>query len=228
MLKTVLFDLDDTLLDFKASEKLALAQTLHEMGLQPTEDILSRYHEINRLQWEMLERGETTREQVLRMRFVLLFKEYEIPAEAEVAQHLYEHCLGCGHIFMPHALQTIQHLSRIYDLYLITNGTARIQKRRLQSADILPYFRDVFISQEIGFNKPDARYFEHCFAKIPHFTKEKAVIVGDSLSSDIRGGNAVGVRTCWFNPSHKSAENLAKPDFEFDNLEKLPALLLKL
>ncbi len=228
MLTTVLFNLDDTLLDFKASEKLALSQTLQELGLEPTKEILARYHEINRLQWEMLERGETTREQVLRQRFILLFEEYNISVQAEDAQRVYEYRLGCGHIFIPHAFETIQTLSKRYDLYLITNGTARIQRRRLKSAEILPYFRDIFISQDVGFNKPDPRYFEHCFAHIPNFQKEKAVIVGDSLSSDIRGGNAVNVRTCWFNPSGQTANIPAKPDFEFDDLKELPSLLSKL
>ncbi len=228
MVRTVLFDLDDTLLDFKKAERLALADTLCELGLQPTEEILARYHEINRRQWELLERGELTREQVLRRRFVLLFEEYSIAVDAEKAKSVYENRLGCGHYFVPYAPQLLEELHAQYDLYLITNGTAYIQRRRLESAGILPYFRDVFISHEVGFNKPDVRYFEHCFSHIPDFQKEKAVIVGDSLSSDIRGGNAVGVRTCWFNPTHKSADGIASPDLEFDSLEKLPAMLSKL
>ncbi|MBQ9861479.1 MAG: YjjG family noncanonical pyrimidine nucleotidase [Clostridia bacterium] len=228
MLTTVFFDVDDTLLDFKKAELVALSSTLTELGFTPTEAMLERYHVINRSQWELLERGELTREQVLRRRFTLFFEEYGLPCDVEKVKSLYEHLLGVGHYFMPGAPELLKTLHRQYDLYLMTNGTASIQRRRLDSAGILPYFKDVFISHEIGFNKPDPRYFEHCFSSIDGFEKEKAVIVGDSPSSDIRGGNLVGLRTCWFNPSHSACPPVAKPDFEVDSLYTLPALLAKL
>ncbi len=225
MLNTVFFDVDDTLLDFKKAELVALSSTMKELGLEPTDEILARYHVINRTQWELLERGEITREQVLSRRFSLLFEEYNIPCDVEKVKTLYEEFLSVGYYFIPGAPELLETLHTKYDLYLVTNGTATIQRRRLESACILPYFKGLFISHEIGFNKPDPRYFEHCFSKIDGFEKEKAVIVGDSLSSDIRGGNLVGVRTCWFNPSHSKCKPIAKPDFEVDDLSALPALL---
>lgn len=225
MLQTVLLDLDDTLLDFTKAERVALSKTLLQLGLEPTDAILSRYHAINRSQWELLERGELTREQVLYRRFELLFDEHGIRCAAQDAKTLYEHFLGEGHYFIPHAPETLQLLSERYHLYLMTNGTASIQRRRLQSAGIIPYFDGIFISQEVGFNKPDTRYFEYCFAAIPHFEKEKAVMIGDSLSSDILGGNRAGIRTCWFNSTHAAPTALATPDFEVDSLTALPALL---
>lgn len=228
MLSTVFFDVDDTLLDFKRAELVALSSTLKELGFTPTDDMLERYHIINRSQWELLERGEITREQVLRRRFTLFFEEYGLPCDVERVKALYEYLLGVGHYFIPGAPELLKTLHKTYDLYLMTNGTASIQRRRLESAGILPYFKGVFISHEIGFNKPDPRYFEHCFACIDGFEKEKAVIIGDSLTSDIRGGNQVGLRTCWFNPSHNACLPLAKPDFEVDSLSALPALLAEL
>ena len=228
MLTTIFFDVDDTLLDFKKAELVALSSTMKELGFTPTEEMLERYHVINRLQWELLERGELTREQVLRRRFTLLFEEYDLPCDVEKVKALYEHLLGVGHYFIPGAPELLEKLHRQYDLYLMTNGTASIQRRRLDSAGILPYFKDIFISHEIGFNKPDPRFFEHCFSSIDGFEKEKAVIIGDSLTSDIRGGNLVGVRTCWFNPSHSERQPIAVADFEIDNLSALPALLEKL
>lgn len=228
MLNTIFFDVDDTLLDFKMAEQVALSSTMRELGLNPTEEILARYHVINRSQWELLERGELTREQVLHRRFSLLFEEYHLPCDVENVKSLYEHLLGVGHYFIPGAPALLKTLYTRYDLYLVTNGTASIQRRRLKSAGILPYFKEIFISHEIGFNKPDPRYFEYCFAHIPGFEKEKAIIIGDSLSSDIRGGNLVGVRTCWFNPSHSARPPIAVPDFEIDSLAALPALLTQL
>lgn len=228
MLTTIFFDVDDTLLDFKKAELTALSSTLKELGFTPTEEILERYHVINRSQWELLERGELTRDQVLRRRFTLLFDEYGLPCDVEKVKALYEYRLGIGHYFIPGAPELLEALHTKYDLYLVTNGTATIQRRRLDSAGILPYFKGLFISHEIGFNKPDPRYFEYCFSKIDGFEKEKAVIIGDSLSSDIRGGNLVGIRTCWFNPSHSECKPIAKPDFEVDNLSALPGLLEQL
>lgn len=228
MLSTVFFDVDDTLLDFKKAELTALSSTLKELGFTPTEELLARYHVINRSQWELLERGELTREQVLRRRFTLLFEEYDLPCDVERVKALYEHLLSVGHYFIPGAPELLETLHKQYDLYLMTNGTASIQRRRLESAGILPFFKDVFISHEIGFNKPDPRYFEYCFSCIDGFEREKAVIIGDSLSSDIRGGNQVGLRTCWFNPSHGACTPLAKPDFEVDSLSALSALLATL
>ena len=229
MVSTILFDLDDTLLDFKKSERVALKATLQQLGLDPCEEILTRYHDINRQQWERLELGEITREQVLRLRFSLLFEEYGIDKTAEMAKVTYEKLLGEQVFFVSDAVNILRALSQEYTLYLITNGTSHIQRRRLENAGILPYFADIFISHEIGFNKPDPRYFEYCFEHIPSFEKEKTVIIGDSLSSDIKGGNSVGVRTCWFNPSHQIANHeIAKPNYEFEALTHLPQLLAKL
>lgn len=228
MLTTIFFDVDDTLLDFKMAEQVALSSTLLELGLKPTDEILARYHVINRSQWELLERGELTREQVLRRRFTLLFEEFDLPCDVEKVKTLYEESLCVGHYFIAGAPELLEALHTQYNLYLVTNGTASIQRRRLNSAGILPYFKGLFISHEIGFNKPDPRYFEYCFSHIPDFEKEMAVIIGDSLSSDIRGGNLVGMRTCWFNPSHSACNSIAVPDFEIDALSALPGLLEQL
>ena len=225
MIENVLIDLDDTILDFQKSERVALSQTLDQLGLSPTDEILDRYHVINREQWELLERGEITRAQVLERRFTLLFAEYQLNVPAKKAQALYEELLGTMHFFVEGAWELLKTLSASYRLYLVTNGTSHIQRRRLQHAEILPFFTNVFISHEIGFNKPDPRYFEFCFSQIPDFKKETAVVIGDSLSSDIRGGNSVDVRTCWFNPTHKKNNTNAVPDFEFDSLQVLPKLL---
>ncbi len=228
MIENVLIDLDDTILDFQKSERVALSETFDRLGLTPTDEILDRYHVINREQWELLERGKITRSQVLERRFTLLFEEYHLKVPSKEVQALYEELLGNMHFFVEGAWELLENLSASYTLHLVTNGTSHIQRRRLQHAGILPFFSNIFISHEIGFNKPDPRYFEFCFSHIPNFQKETAVIVGDSLSSDIRGGNSVGVKTCWFNPTHNHTDGIATPDHEFDSLYALPPLLQQL
>lgn len=229
MIKYVFLDLDDTLLDFVKSERRAIRATLSSLGIKPTKSVVERYHHINATQWKLLERGEITREEVLRRRFALLFAEYGISCEPETAQHIYEKELGTGHYFIKSAKRVLRRLSKEYSLYLVTNGLATVQTSRLKSAKMAPFFQKIFISQQIGYNKPQPEYFEHCFAAIDDFQKEHAIIIGDSLSSDMKGGNAVGIRTCWFNPHrHQAAPTDVPVDYEIRRLSQLPSLLGRL
>ncbi len=228
MIKYVFLDLDDTLLDFVKSERRAIRATLAALGVRPTKAVVERYHHINAAQWKLLERGEITREQVLRRRFALLFAEYGITCDPDATQRIYEKELGTGHYFIAGAKRLLKRLSKKYQLYLVTNGLATVQTSRLKSAKIAPFFQKIFISQEIGYNKPQPEYFEHCFAAIDGFEKEHAIIIGDSLSSDMKGGNAVGMRTCWFNPHRQVTSTDVSIDYEIHRLSQLPKLLGKL
>ena len=116
-------------------------------------------------------------------------------------------------------------LSKKYKLYLASNGTAKVQAGRLKSADISKYFEAVFVSQELGANKPSLEFFEKCFARIPEFDKTKALIVGDSLTSDILGGQNAGIATCWVNPHHKEGREDIRVDYEIEALSQLEELL---
>ncbi len=223
--KKILFDLDDTILDFRASERTAIRQTFEEFGIPADEAVLRRYSEINIGCWERLELGTMTRGEVLVGRFELLFRELGIDVPARSVQDRYESLLESGHRFIPGAPELLEQLFERYDLYLISNGNLVTQESRLKSAGISPYFKGIFISEQIGANKPERAFFDACFAAIPDFRREDAVIVGDSLSSDIRGGMNAGVRTCWFNPDGRIAVGDVRPDYEFRALSELPALL---
>ena len=137
----------------------------------------------------------------------------------------YEGYLAEGHWFIPGAEALLEQLAPRYDLYLASNGTAEVQYRRLKSAGIVSRFRGIFISQELGADKPSPAFFEKCFAAIPGFSREAAVMVGDSLTSDIRGGRGAGIRTCWFNPHGRPARQDIVPDYEITALNQLPPLL---
>ena len=224
MIEILFLDLDDTILDFHKAERLAVAKTFLEFGLEPTEAVLTRYHEINKLHWQRLEKGEITREQVLTGRFQALFQELGRPVDAVAVARSYEHNLGIGHYFLPGALEAVQALRGKYRLFLASNGTASVQHSRLTSAGLYPYFEQVFVSQELGANKPAKAFFDACAARIPGYAPEKAMMVGDSLSSDILGGKNAGIRTCWVNPEHKPPQDI-RPDYEIEALSQLPALL---
>lgn len=225
MLEFLFIDLDDTILDFKKAEYLALRKTLEDFGIEPTEQRCALYSRINQLHWEALERGELTRAQVLVGRFAALFAQLGIEADAQACSERYARNLSVGHYFLPGAREAVERLSRKYKLYLASNGTAKVQAGRLESADISHFFQDIFISQDMGADKPAKDYFDRCFARIPGFDPKKAMIIGDSLSSDIQGGINAGIATCWINPGHKPAKNGIRPDYELESLTQLEALL---
>lgn len=225
MIEFLFLDLDDTILDFHKAERIALGKTFQFFGLEPTEDVMARYSQINKEHWERLERKELTREEVLVGRFDALFREYGIAVDPEVCARTYEDNLSVGHYFLPGALEALQNLSKQYKLYLASNGTAKVQAGRLASAGISPYFQEIFVSQEIGANKPDLAYFERCFTRIPGFDPKKTMMVGDSLTSDILGGIRAGIATCWVNPDGKLCREDIRPDYEIQALHQLEALL---
>ena len=225
MMEFLLLDLDDTTLDFHKAERIAVAKTLGDFGVEPTDAVLSRYHVINRQHWERLERGELTRDQVQEGRFRVLFEELGREADPVAVTRAYEHNLGIGHYFLPGAEEAVQSLHQNYRLFLASNGTASVQHSRLTSAGLYPYFEKVFVSQNIGFNKPSKDYFDACFSEIPGFDPQRAMMVGDSLTSDILGGINAGIKTCWVNPSHAPARADIQPDYEIENLSQLEAVL---
>lgn len=225
MMEYLFLDLDDTILDFHKAERIALSKTLEDFHLEPTEDVLTRYHIINKQHWERLEKGELTRDQVLEGRFRVLFSQLGRSVDADAVARAYEHNLGIGHYFLPGALEAVERLHGKYRLFLASNGTASVQHSRLTSAGLYPYFEKVFVSQKIGYNKPAKEYFDACFAQIPGFDPKKAIMVGDSLTSDILGGIRAGIKTCWINPSHLPARADIPADYEIESLSQLEALL---
>ena len=225
MIEFLFLDLDDTILDFKQAERIAISATIRQFGVEPTEEVLHRYHLINKWHWEQLELGKMTRDQVLEGRFGQLFRELGVDADAEKCARTYEKNLSVGHYFLPGAEEAVDVLHRKYRLFLASNGTASVQKGRMTSANLYRFFEKVFVSQEIGHNKPSRAYFEGCFSQIPGFDPKRAMIVGDSLSSDILGGINAGIKTCWVNPGHATAPAHIQPDHEIEALHQLPRLL---
>lgn len=228
MIKTVLLDLDNTLLNFFASEKKAISRVLNAQNLPCSEDILKRYSEINDSFWKRLETGEITREQVLSGRFETLFHELHAKnASVSAARETYEKALSESTDMIDGARELLDTLYKTYDLYIVSNGTAKIQDSRIEKTGIAPFFKDIFISQRIGCNKPSRLFFDACFAKIPQFSREQTVIVGDSLSSDIAGGIQSGIHTLWYNPQSEKAKDVV-PEYEAGTLSDIPKILKRM
>ena len=227
MIEFLFLDLDDTILDFRKAERIALSKAIREFGIEPTKAVLDRYHQINKWHWEQLEQGKLTRAEVLVNRFGVLFGELGRTVDAASCARAYEKHLSVGHWFLPGAEEAVERLSRKYRLFLASNGTASVQKGRMTSANLYRFFEQVFVSQEIGYNKPSPEYFRGCFERIADFDPARAVMVGDSLTSDILGGKQAGIRTVWVNPGGLDCGGI-RPDYEIAYLYELEALLEEL
>ena len=225
MLKTIFLDLDDTLLDFHKAEAAALARALTALDVPLTPAVIARYSAINAQQWRLLEEGKFTRDEILTRRFDILFRELGVEASSALARRTYEGFLGQGHTFIPGAEELLEALAPRYALYLVSNGTAAVQAGRIASAGIAPYFKEIFISETMGLHKPQKEFFDTCFARIHGFCRQEALIIGDSLTSDMRGGSNAGIRTCWFNPQGKPKTEDVRVDYEVSTLSQIPPLL---
>lgn len=225
MIRNVLFDLDDTLLDFHRAEAEAIRHTLREFGINPTDETVALYSKINRSCWAKLETGEYTREEVLHRRFDILFQTLGVEGDAHETQKLYEYRLSLGAYYLDGAENLLDELFGKYRLYLATNGIVNVQSRRIKDSGIGKYFDGIFVSERIGYNKPDKRFFESAFLEIPDFKLEETVIIGDTLTSDILGGINAGIKTVYFNPKNRKNDTGITPDYEIGTLADLTELL---
>lgn len=228
MFEILLIDLDDTILDFKKQEHVAIRKTLRDAGLEPTEVVCARYSQINDWHWKQLEKGTITRDEVLYGRFRVLFGEMGIDADPVATSQAYMENLGSGHYFLPGAEEAIRSLGQKYRVFLASNGTSVVQKRRIKSAGLEEMVEGIFISQDAGVNKPGKGFFDYCFAHIPDFDIQKVLMVGDSLSSDILGGQNAGIPTCWVAPKEKVCTLEKQPDYRIESITQLETLLASL
>lgn len=221
MFKTILFDLDETIFDFKKSEAAAVANALKQIGVTPNEKIVKRYSEINESLWKKLEKGEISRHEVLTKRFEILFDELSVDFDSSEMKKIYEKNLSqTGHL-IDGAVDLLEKIYQKYNLYIVSNGTLSVQLGRIKCSKIGKYFKELFISEVIGSVKPQKQFFDYCFERIPDINLEETLIVGDSLSSDILGGNNAGIKTCWFNPNHQINTLGVKVDYEISKLDEL-------
>lgn len=219
MIRDVFLDVDDTILDFGRAEQEALSSALTQMGVRVTPERLRCYHEVNVAHWQMLERGEITRERLLVRRFEKFYEQIGVKADAEKTQRVYEYELGCRSYFLEGAEDLLEALRQGgHRIYLASNGTTAVQAPRIKASGLDRICHGIFLSEEIGCDKPQRSFFDACFAKIEDFVPENAIILGDSLSSDIAGGKNAGIKTCWFNPQRRPLTGKVKPDFEISAL----------
>lgn len=201
----LLFDADHTLFDFKTGEYCALKEALEFYSLPNGDDVIERYSDINVKYWKMLERGEIDKKSLMLARFEEFAREYGFENKAEELSHLYMVNLAHQAQLFEGAVEMIEELSARYRLFIITNGVKSTQDGRFGISPITKYFEKIFISEVIGFEKPHREFFDAVEKEIDGFDKEKALVIGDSLSSDIKGAINSGIDCIWYNPQGKEA-----------------------
>lgn len=223
--KTILLDIDGTILDFDAYEYIAFKSACELHDVPFTEAIYERYHVINKSMWKKLELGQVTKGELIYLRFRKLFTEVRLERDEYAFEDDYQRILAEGCHFMDGAVEVLEYLAWKYALYIVTNGVTETQTQKLKTAGIEQYVKGIFISGNIGFDKPSKEYFDRCFEQIGDVDLHTTLIIGDSLSSDMRGGNHAGILTCWYNPKREINDTEVTIDYEIHHLKELKKLL---
>lgn len=195
----VLLDADETVYDFRRAEKTAVSRTLDAFGIRPTDEVIALYSEGNLWCWKALERGEISREELKLRRFEMLFERIGAePADFSAVNAMYEEELSHCAFLLPGAAAFVRKLHEEYDvrIYMATNGLTVPQTGRFRRSGIAPYVDGIYISEQVGFSKPDAAYFDCIFSDIGVTDRRRTIILGDSLTSDMQGGRNAGITTC--------------------------------
>ncbi len=223
---TILWDVDGTLLDFLYSQRYAITKCFRTVGREITEEQIKRYSQINDDYWRRLELGEITKKQLLTGRFVTLFDEYGIrDIDLEAFTREYQEALGSVFSFIDDSLTICKALQEKVRQYVITNGVTSTQVSKLKLSGLAEAMDGLFISEQIGTPKPNREFFDYCLERIEEKDKSRMLIVGDSLSSDIKGGVLAGIPTCWYRPEGTVNNTPYHPDYEISDLHMLYDIL---
>ncbi|WP_080875871.1 YjjG family noncanonical pyrimidine nucleotidase [Oceanobacillus timonensis] len=217
----IFFDMDDTLFDFGKSEQAALQKTFETFGLpNGLVDYRSSYREISQVLWGELEQGKLSITKLGSERFRRLFEKHGLSMDGAVFNHAYLENLG-KEIYLVDGADTLFDSLPRQRSAIITNGFKHVQLPKIGNSPLQHTFEAVIISEETGFQKPDRRIFDDAFSKLGLTDKASALMVGDSLTSDMQGGINYGIDTCWFNPDHKENTAGIAPTYEINHLTEL-------
>lgn len=227
MIKVILWDIDGTLLDFEMAEKEAIRKCfeIFELG-ECTDEMIKRYSVINKGYWERLERKEITKPEVLVGRFQEFFQTEGIVTDcAPEFNAEYQVRLGDTICFCDDGYDLVKKYKGVVKQYAVTNGTKVAQDKKLNKSGLIDLFDGIFISEDIGAEKPNIEFFEHVWNEIGHYESDEVIIIGDSLTSDMKGGNNAGILCCWYNPKGLENTNGVKLDYQIQNLQEISGIL---
>lgn len=221
-----LFDLDDTLLDFQASEKLCFTQTFLHFGVRDLlEEIHAQYKTENNLLWKQLERGEVDKDFLKIERFKRTLDTFKLEIDPVLVSDFYLDQLPLNVVLIDGAVEVLKFARQFGEIGIITNGIEFTQRERIKNSDLKNYIDFLAVSEACGFAKPDVRFFEYAVKKAKIFDREKTIIVGDRLEADILGGRNFSIDTCWFNPEKIQSNLNLRPNFEIQSLRDFEKIM---
>lgn len=221
-----LFDLDDTLLDFKESERLSFFSTLQGLGIKTgIAELFEQYQIENRTLWQLFERAQTTKEHLKVERFRKIFESNQIDIDPFLASTRYLDTLPETVVLIDYAAEICEWLSRIGEIGIVTNGIHTVQTQRIKNSKIAPFISFTCVSEECGFAKPDVRFFEHSVKMAKKFNKASSLVIGDRIEIDIQGAHSFGVDGCWFNPAGVDHPSHLSPKYEIKHLSEIRDIL---
>ncbi len=220
--KTILLDVDGTLLDFNASAAISIRNLFNRYGWDYNDGVFETYERINTSLWEKYEKGEMPREEVLTTRFRMLFDRLGIDGDEFSFEPEFRAELEINPVWMDGAVELLDYLAAKYELDVVTNGVAATQHKRMKLTGMDRWITKTFISEEVGAPKPQKEFFDACLAGVD---RESVILIGDSLTADIRGANDAGIKSIWYDPAGKGAGNIAAPDFTVNRLLDIEKIL---
>lgn len=219
--KILLFDLDNTLLDFCANETDSLNKLFQKHGYIFTDELFELYNSVNKQLWADYENGNIELDDVLNSRFSETMLRLGKEVDGIEWENQYRELLGNGCQLIEGALDVCQNLSESHRLFVVTNGITKTQMKRLKQSGLYDFFEDIFISQSIGSQKPSIEFFNYVMSHIKGFNRKEALIIGDSLNTDIKGGLMSGIDTCWFNNKSQKRSPEIRTTYEISSLSEL-------
>jgi HAD hydrolase, TIGR02254 family len=225
--KYLLWDIDGTILNFEVAERAAIRSLFDKFNLGTCSDeMLMCYSQINKRYWQLMESGKIKKDKMLVERFIEFFSNKGINADiAAEFNKEYQIALCDTIVFNDDAIDIIKHQKKICKIIIVTNGTKVVQEKKLESSGLNDIVDNVFISELVGFEKPNVKFFEKVISVVGIKDLKEALIIGDSLTSDIQGGHNIGIDTCWYNPKNEENETLLKPTYIIKNLHELENII---
>ena len=223
--KAILFDNDDTLMDFQTGNRNALNRLMDELGYCDP-DRYEQYEAVNRECWAELEQGRLKQDRLRLERFTRFFDRYPVPGDAALAAERFVALLGEQSILLPHALEVVRAISEKLPVAIVTNGMTTIQKSRFARSPLTAYVADVVISEEVGASKPRPELFWLALQRLGTAPRD-ALMIGDGVGSDIRGANAAGIDACWYNPHGAALPEGVHAEYVISDIRQCVEIALK-
>jgi YjjG family noncanonical pyrimidine nucleotidase len=225
MKKTILLDLDNTIIDFNECARHSIMDIFQDLGFHYDENVFDTFITENVKIWKRLELGEIDKLYLRANRWNIILGKLGIDYDGTIIEERFENGVAKGAYPVEYAYELLQYLYNKYDIYVVSNGFRFVQESRVKIGKFDKYFKELFLSEDIGIQKPDIRFFDYCYEKLGSPPKEELILIGDSLSADIKGGNNFGIDTIWFNKNNDPAPSDIIPTYTVEKLSQIKEIL---